>query len=218
MRDLNKMMVFDLDNTILQERFIEVCARQFNFSQALALVRQIDNDSVSLAKRMAGFLKGLKRSVLMDLAANIPIVTDTMDVFYELRQRGYYIGIISDSYQFVTQVAAKKINADFELSNQLQFSEGIATGEVLIPSYFQHTNDSLCRHQSCKTNALRHICRVYQVKLEDCIVVSDSEHADCIVKHAGMGISFCTTNELLRNVAKKHIGKKSFSELLDFAH
>lgn len=216
-RHRNKMVVFDLDNTLLEDRFIEVCSRHYNFRQALALVRQIDNDAVSLTRRIASFLRDRTKKELLELADSIALVPDTLDVVRELKKRSYHIGIISDSYQFVTQLVAKKIGADFELANELVFIAGSATGEVLVPSYFHYNNDSSCKHQVCKTNALRHICRQYQVKFEDCIVVGDDGSNTCMISHAGLGVSFCTTDELLKSVAQKHIEEKSFSELLKYA-
>jgi HAD superfamily phosphoserine phosphatase-like hydrolase len=216
-RQTNKMVVFDLDKTILEDRFIDVCARIYNFRQALELLRQIDKDAVSLTRRIANFLRDKKKTGLVEIADSIPLVPDTHEVVRVLKERSYHIGIISDSYNFVTQAIARKINADFELSNELLFNGGIATGEVLVPSYFHYNDESTCKHQVCKTNALRHICRVYQVKLDDCIVVGDGDTDACMAEHAGLGVSFCTTSELLKRAAKKHIEERSFSELLKYA-
>jgi glucosyl-3-phosphoglycerate synthase len=212
-----KMVVFDMDNTVLQDRFVEVCAQEYNFRQALSLLRQIDKDAVSLTKRIAYFLKGKRKSELIDIAKSIQMVPDIKDVIAELKSRSYVIGIISDSYQTVTEMVSKAIGADFELANELQFDGEIATGEVLIPSYFHYSSESSCKHQVCKTNALRFIARNHQTSLENCIVVGDSENDACMVKHAGIGVAFCTTSDLLKSVATKHIGEKSFSELLSYA-
>ncbi|MEO6612234.1 MAG: HAD family phosphatase [Chitinophagaceae bacterium] len=212
-----KMVVFDLDNTIFQKRFIDVCAEKFHFSQALTLLRQIDNNAVSLTQRIAGFLAGRKKAELIEIAAVIPLVPDIVEVVMELKQQGCIVGIISDSYQFVTEFVAKKINADFEMANELQFTEGVATGEVLIPSYFHYSTDSLCKHQVCKTNALRHICKRYGVKPDQSIAVGDSENDACMLSKSGLGVSFCSTIEAVREVAKKHIEEASFKLLIDYA-
>lgn len=216
-RDPHKMVVFDLDNTLLQAKFIDVCAEKYNFRQALALIRQLDSDSVSLTRRMASFLKDRKKTELTRVAENIPLVSDTVDVVNELRKRNYLVGIITDSYQFVSQMVAERIGADFELSNELVFIAGSSTGEVLVPSFFHYSNESTCKHQVCKTNALRYICRQHAVKLEDCVAVGFDESNACMIQHAGTGVSFCTTGELIRKVADKHIGERSFSELLNYA-
>ncbi len=211
-----KLVVFDMDNTLLQDRFIEVCARHYKFEQALSLLRHIDNDPVSLTKRIGWFLKDRKRAEMIEIAGSIPLVPGIENVVENLKQRGYIIGIISDSYQLVTRLVADKINADFELANELQTIGDHITGEVLIPSYFKYTGESTCTHSVCKTNALRYICKAYQAKIEDCIVIGDSENDVCMLSHAGLGVAFCTTSELVKSVANKHIEERSFSKLLSF--
>jgi glucosyl-3-phosphoglycerate synthase len=212
-----KMMVFDLDDTLLQHRFIEVCARHFNFKQALTLLRQLDHDPVSLTVHIASFLKGKKISEIKDIAESIPLVDDIIQVTEELKKRNYVIGIISDSYQIVTEIIGKKIQADFWLANELQSEDGFLTGQVLIPAYFHYAENSSCKHQVCKTNALRFACKKYKITFKDCIVVGDGENDVCMVRHAGLGVAFCTTSQLLSASATKHIREHSFRELLNYA-
>src|SRR6187455_1400395 len=100
----NKLVVFDVDNTLLQGRFIDECSERFNFKQALNLLRQIDHDPVSQARRIASFLKGQKKNLLLEVARSIPLIEDVTDVVAELKRRSYKVGIISDSYQVVTKL------------------------------------------------------------------------------------------------------------------
>lgn len=212
-----KMVVFDMDNTLLTERFIEKCAETFNFKQALSLLRNIDRDPLSLTNRVARFLKDRTHAELVDVAAGIKLVNDTIEVIQELKKRGYVTGIISDSYQVITHFIATRIMADFSLANELLFLNERSTGHVRIPSYFYHSHESTCQHLVCKTNALRHICKYYDMEPAECIVVGDSDSDACMVSHAGLGISFCSTSELLKKAAQRHISKMSFSELLEIA-
>lgn len=214
---VNKMVIFDLDNMLLQDKFIEACARHYNFRQALALVRQIDKDPLSLLRREAAFLRNRTRRELMDLAASIAMVPDTKEVVAELKQRGYRVGIISDTYQFVTQLVARKIGADFELSYELVFIAESCTGELMIPSYFLYGKGSSCKHPVCKTNALHYICREHKTRPEDCIVVAGNENNVCMVKHAGLGVSFKSTDALMKAVARKHLEERMLRGLLKFA-
>jgi glucosyl-3-phosphoglycerate synthase len=211
-----RMLLFDMDDTLLKGRFIDVCAEQFNFRQALNLLRQIDRNAVSLTQRIASFLQGKTKDELIDIVKTIPLVDDIIDVTAVLKKRGYKIGIISDSYQVITQYVGERIGADFSLANELQFDNGYLTGEVLIPSYFHYSEESTCRHQVCKTNALRYASHKYNVPLSQCIVVGDSDNDICMLQHAGLGVAFCAT-EALKNVAAKKIDKRSFVELLDYA-
>jgi glucosyl-3-phosphoglycerate synthase len=211
-----RMVVFDMDNTLLQDRFIDVCAERFRFTQALVLIRQIDKDPVSITRRIAYFLKDIPQSELLATLDSIPLVEDSLAVIKELKRRSNIIGIISDSYQLITQIVAEKVDADFYLANELEIDFGQVTGQVLIPSYFHYSDESTCKHQVCKTNALRYIAKKYGMELEDCVYVGDSANDICAVQHAGLGISFCSNNEQLRVVAKRSIEKRAFSELLEF--
>jgi phosphoserine phosphatase SerB len=213
----NKMVIFDMDDTLLHGRFIDKCAEKFNFTQALALLRQIDHKPVSLTQRIASFLKDKHKDELIKIASEIELVEDIVHVITELKKRSYIVGIISDSYQLITNYIGEKINADFGLSNQLQYEGDYLTGEVLIPSYFHYSDESSCRHQVCKTNALRYACAKYNVKMENSIVVGDSENDICIIQHAGTGVAFCTTNEVLKNVAGRQIDERAFADLLSYA-
>jgi HAD superfamily phosphoserine phosphatase-like hydrolase len=212
-----KIVVFDMDNTIMQDRFIEVCAERFKFQQALTLLRQIDTDHASLTRRIAFFLRDRTKTEILEIAASIPLVEDIQSVVSDLKKRSYIVGIISDSYQLVTRMVAQRVGADFELSNELQFLGDRLTGEVLIPSYFHYSPDSTCRHQVCKTNALRYICKAHHTNFEDCIVVGDSDNDACMIRHAGLGVAFCATSDLVRSVAQKSIEERSFRELLTMA-
>ena len=211
-----RMVVFDMDNTLLQDRFIDVCAERFKFKQALVLIRQIDNDPVSITKRIAYFLRGLTKIELVETLESIPLIEDSLSVIEELRRKSNIVGIISDSYQLITQLIAEKINADFYLANELELELGRVTGQILIPSYFHYSEESTCKHQVCKTNALRYITRRYGIRMEDCVYVGDSANDICVVQHAGLGVSFCTKDEALKGVAKRSIEKKAFGELLQF--
>lgn len=212
-----KMLLFDMDDTLLKGRFIDTCAEQFNFRQALNLLRQIDRNAVSLTQRIASFLQGKTKQELLDIVAGIPLVDDIVDVTAILKGRGYRIGIVSDSYQLITQYVGEKIGADFSMANELQIEGEMLTGEVLIPSYFHYSEESACRHQVCKTNALRYASKKYGVPLDRCIVVGDSDNDICMLQHAGLGVAFCATDSL-KKVATKQIDKRSFSELLEYAY
>lgn len=215
MGSLRKMIVFDMDNTLLQGRFIDACATKFSFKEELYSLRIVEKDSAVRTKRIAKLLKGRSLGELLQVAASIPMVEDAIEVVEKLRRRGNIVGILSDSYQFVVDYVKNKLGADFALGNQLDFSEGGATGEVTIPSWFYNHTDSKCNHPLCKTNALVHVAKKYNINIENCITIGDSENDRCMIEQAGMGIAFCTTNEQLKNVADKTIEKLSFAELTD---
>ena len=213
---LKKMIIFDMDNTILQGRFVYEAAKEFNFEKEMVKVLATNSDSWLLTKLIAQHLKGLNIAQLLALVDKIPLVPDTQEVIAELKKRGYLVGIISDSYDVVTQHLKNKLGMDFAIANELEFSNSIATGEVKVPFYFVHTEESKCSHNFCKSNVMLKLSAKYDIPLGNMIAVGDSENDVCMVRFAGIGIAFCSSNFVLNNVADYKIETKAFKNILEF--
>ncbi|MDD5063649.1 MAG: HAD-IB family phosphatase [Phycisphaerae bacterium] len=214
---LNKMAIFDMDNTLLMGRFIDKVANKFNLNKALSDIITANQESFLIAKLIARLLKGLKISQLIETLDEIYLVPDAVEVIAELKSRGYIVGIVSDSYEFTAQHIRNKVGADFAIANELEFSDGVATGEIKILSYYARTDKSLCNHNFCKSNAMLHLSEKYDIPLSNMIAVGDSDYDACMVKHAGLGVAFCSNSRILNTVADKVIDSRSFESILDFA-
>lgn len=214
---LKKMAFFDMDNTILQGRFIDTFARVNNLSSKLREIRKKQRDPVTLTKAIAKLVKGYHIGDLVSLADTIPLVRDTRQTIDELHQRGYIVGIITDSYDTIGNHIKNKIGADFCLANELEFSNSIATGEVKIPSFFFHSASSTCSHTLCKTNAMKHILNKYGIKFGNSLAIGDSVNDLCMLQNAGMGVAFCSTDELVNYHADSIIDTPEFKSILEYA-
>jgi phosphoserine phosphatase SerB len=177
-------------------------------------IRSSERDVIILTKQIAKLLKGKPINDLIAVADSIPIVDGTKDVVAELKNRGYLVGIISDSYDCITNHIRIKTGMDFSLSNELEFSKSICTGEVKIPSFLFNSPKSLCKHSICKTNALQSLLDKYNIQRENCIAIGDSLNDLCMIKEAGLGIAFCSKDELVNHHADVVISSKSFHQLL----
>jgi HAD superfamily phosphoserine phosphatase-like hydrolase len=151
------------------------------------------------------------------VADKIPIIEDTDTVVAELKRKGYIVGIISDSYDVVTNHIKNKLGMDFSIANELEFSISVATGEVKIPSSLIRTNQSKCSHDYCKSNVLFQLAEKYSIDIKNIIAVGDSENDICLIRESGMGIAFCSQNKILNHVADVIISEKSFSKILEIA-
>ena len=214
---MEKLIVFDMDNTLLRGRFIDACAERFDFKTSLMNIRSSESNPILLTKHIATLLKGKNHQELIEIADHIPIVEGTAEIIKELKSRGYIIGIISDSYDCITHHVKNKLGMDFSLSNELEFSKGICTGEVKIPSFLFNNSKSVCRHSLCKTNAVLSLLDKYQIPKENCIAIGDSMNDLGMIKEAGLGIAFCSQDELLNHHADIILKEQSFGELLTIA-
>jgi phosphoserine phosphatase SerB len=214
---LNKMAIFDMDNTILMGRLIDKLADKYKFSKEMYDIITTNQESFLITTLIARLLKGLKISQLIETLDEIDLVPDAVEIIAELKSRGYVVGIVSDGYEFAAQHIRNKVGVNFAIANELEFSDGVATGEIKILSYYARTNKSLCNHNFCKSNVMLHLSEKYDIPLSNIVAVGDSDYDACMVKHAGLGVAFCSNSRILNMVADKIIDSQSFEPILDFA-
>jgi len=212
-----KMIIFDMDDTILINRFIDKCADAFGFKPKLEELRFNEKDPIMLTKRIGLLLKHKTMDDLLHIISNMNMAENINEVVKQYKQKGYLVGIISHSYTLIANYVKQKIGADFTLAHQLEFFEGKSTGEVNLPSYFFGSPESVCGHSFCKTNALQYACERYNVNMKNCIAVGDSRDDRCILTYAGRGVAFCTTDEMLEKIADNCIKERNFEPLLALA-
>jgi glucosyl-3-phosphoglycerate synthase len=212
---VHKLVVFNIDDTLLRGRFIDTLAEKYQFTKELLALRQAESDPAVLTKRIARLIKGLSMNDLLQVADAIPLVEDAERIVADMKGKGNIIGVISHSYQLVADFIKTKVGADFAIGNSLSFFEGKATGEITIPSVFYNNLESCCNHSLCKTNALMHSARKFGIRLDNCIAIGHGDNDSCMVEQAGMGIAFCTSNEKMITAADKVISHPSFESLVD---
>src|SRR5688572_2275573 len=98
----HKMMVFDMDDTILNGRFIDECAKKFGFFPMLEDLRATEKDPIILTKRVGLMLKGKTIDDLLNVVDDMEIIEDIKRVIKELKRKKYFVGIISNSYSLIT--------------------------------------------------------------------------------------------------------------------
>jgi len=211
---LKKIAMFDMDNTILRASFINTAAAEFGFKKELVDIVTTNNNPFIRTKMIARLLKGKTIGQLLTVTDTIEVTPHLKELVKELKNQGYITGIISDSYDCITNHLKNKFGFDFTISNELEFSKSIATGEVKIPSLFLMDDKSQCKHDYCKLNALISICDKYKVDLKNTLVVGDGENDICCIRKAGIGVSFCATNYMVDSVADYIIKEPDFNLLL----
>jgi len=213
---LRKMLIFDMDNTILHNSFIMALAIKFQFTDKLVGIISENSNPYTRTKLIAKLLKSLNIRQLLEVVDTIPVVDDFEKVVAAFKKNGFICGIISDSYDCVTNHLVNKFRLDFSIANELEFSQSVATGEVKVPSVFIRTKESLCNHDFCKANAMREVARRYNIDVKNIIAVGDNENDICMIKDCGIGVAFCSSNQMLNLVADKTIFQKSFLPLTEF--
>jgi glucosyl-3-phosphoglycerate synthase len=215
---MEKMIIFDMDNTLLEGSFIVKAAEEFKFTDELIKIVTENSNSYTRTKLIARLLKNRSFDEILEVVDKIKIIDDAASVIRELKKKGYICGIISDSYDIVTNHLKNKLKMDFSIGNELEFSKSLATGEVKVPSVFMRNKHSNCNHDFCKSNVLFQLAEQYKIDIKNIIAVGDSENDICLVKESGIGIAFCSQNNYLNLVADRIISKRSFVQILEIAY
>ncbi|MEO7530619.1 MAG: HAD-IB family phosphatase [Sediminibacterium sp.] len=211
---LKKIAMFDMDNTILRASFIHTAAKEWKCKDELINIVTNNQNPFIRTKLIAKLVKGRSIGDLLAIADTIPVTPNLRLVINKLKEQGFIVGIISDSYDCITNHLKNQYGFDFTISNELEFSKSIATGEVKIPSVFLSNENSQCKHDYCKLNALINICMKYRVDLKNTFVAGDGENDICCIRKAGIGVSFCSTNSMVDSVADYVIKEPDFELLL----
>ena len=200
-RQPRKMIVFDMDQVLLQGSFIQAAAERFGFTRELADIQSQPKSNFIKTQKIGRLLEGRTFAELIHVVESIPLIGDAVQVIRELQVRGYVCGIISDSYHSIANHVKNLLGLDFTLGNELEFQKSVATGEVRIPSQLLKDKFSQCEHDHCKSNMFQYILHRFGISLADAVAVGDGENDICMVKMAGTGISFNSANPVLDEVA-----------------
>jgi glucosyl-3-phosphoglycerate synthase len=214
LRSLRKIAVFDMDNTILRSSFIRKAAETFGFTRELDNIVADTKNPFLRTKLIARLLKGKTIGELLAVTDSIPVTANLSLALQELKRQGYITGIISDSYDCVTNHLKNKFGFDFTISNELEFSRSIVTGDVKIPFVFIPEARSHCKHDYCKSHALKRLCEQYGISMKNTLVVGDGDNDICCIRKAGIGVSFCSDNAAVDAAADFVIKEPDFQLLI----
>lgn len=183
-RHARKLVVFDMDSTLIQGEVINVLAERAGVGDrvskitASAMDGQIDFKE-SFTQRVA-LLKGLNASVLPEIARNLVLAEGAERVIQTLKKLGYKIGIISGGFDFFGEYLQNKLGLDYVFANVLEIQNGKITGNI--------SGDIIDGPK--KAELLKTIATVENISLQQTIAVGDGANDLPMISIAGLGIAF----------------------------
>ena len=183
-RHSRRLVVFDMDSTLIQGEAIDELARMAGVGDRVA---QITEDGMQgkidfkegLIQRVA-LLKGLDANVLSAVAQNLVLTEGAERVTLKLKQLGYKIGIISGGFEYFGKYLQKKLALDYVFTNRLEIKDGKITGKL--------EGDVIDGHK--KAEILRTIAKVENISLQQTIAVGDGANDLPMINIAGLGVAF----------------------------
>jgi phosphoserine phosphatase len=211
-----KLVVFDMDGTLIQGRLIEMISKKANVTERVIKI-QSDSSLLGYQKTqiIASLLKGVKEKEIVDSIDSIPVMHNADKIVTWFKKNGYRAGIITDSYSIAAQVIAKKLELDFCSANELIIKDGVVTGEIVMPLGWEKISCP-CKISICKRYHLNHYADKYGVQIKDTIAIGDTRGDICMIKQAGLGIAFMPKDQDIIKQSKNIIRNPDLIEVLNY--
>ena len=195
-RHARRLVVFDMDSTLIRGEVIDILANHAGAGQQVALITEsamngeIDFKE-SLSRRVA-LLKGLDEKVLARVAENLILTEGAERVIHTLKKLGYKIGIISGGFNYFGEFLQKNLNLDYIFANELEIENGKVTGNI--------TGDIIDGGR--KAEILKTIATVENISLQQTIAIGDGANDLPMLSIAGLGIAFHAKSIVKKNTQK----------------
>ena len=211
----SKLAVFDMDGTIIDGRLIDALSTKFGLYDQIKQI-QADPSIFGFIKtqKIASLLKGIDENEIIFALESIPIMNNFQNAVSVLKEGGYKIGIITDSYSVAAKTLANSYDLDFYAANDLVVNNGLVTGEVCMPLGWDKIN-CFCKNSVCKRYHLENYANKYGVNAKDTVAIGDTRGDLCMVTHAGIGIAFMPKDDYI-NKCKYIINRPNLSDIFGF--
>ncbi|MDB1088409.1 phosphoserine phosphatase SerB [Streptomyces sp. ACA25] len=193
-RRAQRLVVMDVDSTLIQDEVIELfaahagCEEQVAEVTSAAMRGELDFEQ-SLHARVA-LLAGLDESVVQKVRAEVRLTPGARTLVRTLKRLGYQVGIVSGGFTQVTDALRENLGLDFAAANTLEIVDGKLTGRV--------TGEVVDR--AGKAVWLRRFALEAGVPLAQTVAIGDGANDLDMLNAAGLGVAF-NAKPLVRNAA-----------------
>ena len=189
---LIKLVVFDLDNVIIDGEGIDEIGKLVNIEDQIAAITeqamQGDIDFETSIKKRVGLLKGVATEDIKTLANEMPLMKGAEETVSTLKENGFDVAIISGSFDIIADTIKGKLDVDNIFTNSLVEEDGILTGEVTGPLV-----------SGSKLDVLSELIEEKGYTLDECVAVGDGANDISMIESAKYGIAFNAKPALKEN-------------------
>ena len=193
-RRAKRLIVFDVDSTLIQQEVIEMLAARAGALDAVAAITDAamrgELDFAESLHQRVGTLAGLPEEVLDEVAEAVELTPGARTTIRTLRRLGYHVGVVSGGFRQVIEPLAHELMLDFVAANELEIVDGKLTGRVV----------GQIVDRAGKAKALRDFAHQVGVPMAQTVAVGDGANDIDMLAAAGLGVAF-NAKPALREVA-----------------
>lgn len=184
MRRAMKLIVMDVDSTLVQGEVIEMLAayagKESEVAQVTEAAMRGELDFASSLRERVAHLEGLDESVFDSVYADLQLTPGARTTIRVLKRLGYRFAMVSGGFTQITNRLAKELGVDYELANELEVVDGKLTGRVC----------GSIVDRAAKAQALRDFAAQAGISEMATIAIGDGANDLDMLNAAGLGIAF----------------------------
>lgn len=198
LRHAQRLVVMDVDSTLIQGEVIEMLAEHAGFGSEVAAITEsamrgeLDFEE-SLRARVA-LLKGVPASALDEVAASLEYTPGARTMVRTLKRLGYRFALVSGGFTAIIDRIADELGIDYVAANDLEVAEGRLTGQVL----------GQVVDRAGKAEALRRFAAEARIPVKNTVAIGDGANDLDMLAAAGLGIAF-NAKPLVRDQARTSV-------------
>ena len=204
---LIKLVVFDLDNVIIDGEAIDEIGKLANVEEDIAEITekamQGEIDFETSIKDRVQLLEGTSIEGIEKLADDLPLMAGAEETINGLKENDIDVAIISGSFDVVAEKVKDKLGVDKVYTNSFTVEDGKLTGEVTGPLV-----------SGSKLDVLNDHVEEAGIALEDVVAVGDGANDISMIESAGCGIAF-NAKDSVKEIADVVVNEKDLTKVLD---
>ncbi len=186
-----KLVLFDMDGTLLNGRSIVEIAKRFDFSGDLRRIfdKKKSSSPIERSYKIAKFLNGVKKEDVLEVVDSIGFFPEVEEVIEILKRKDILCAIVTDSYQFVAESVRARLSLKMAFANNILIHDGIISGDFVPNNLERKPGTDGEVYSICKEDVLLRLCSRFSLKPSNVVAVGDG-FVDCgMLKVAGVGIA-----------------------------
>ncbi|WP_407564083.1 phosphoserine phosphatase SerB [Streptomyces sp. 184] len=193
-RRAQRLVVMDVDSTLIQDEVIELfaahagCEAEVAEVTAAAMRGELDFEQ-SLHARVA-LLAGLEDSVVDKVREEVRLTPGARTLIRTLKRLGYQVGVVSGGFTQITDDLQDRLGLDFAAANTLEIVDGRLTGRITGPVV----------DRAGKARLLSGFAAEAGVPLSQTVAIGDGANDLDMLNAAGLGVAF-NAKPLVREAA-----------------
>jgi phosphoserine phosphatase len=204
-----KLIVFDMDSTLIQHEVIVEMARVYGVGEKVkeiterAMNGELNFDQ-ALRERIS-LLKGLKRTDMENIQSHLKLSPGVERLILELRKKGYKTAIVSGGFQFFADNFKNRLKMDYAFANSLDFENDALSGKV--------TGTIINAEE--KARLVEELAKKENIALDQVVAVGDGANDLPMLAKAGFGIAW-HAKDTVRKQARHHVHHSPMTTILYF--